>query len=83
MVTEKVYIYFNNSYNTCHSAIVVIVMSCAVFVQVTSKLESENKLVLVEKGADFESTVTFEVSGDQLTVVSVTSHAYSDQIIAR
>jgi len=39
-------------------------------VKVVASLDGE-KLVLLEKGPDFESTVTFEVSGNDLTLTQV------------
>jgi hypothetical protein len=36
----------------------------------TIKLETDNKIVMHEKGADFEATVTFTVSGDDLTLTN-------------
>jgi hypothetical protein len=91
VVPEIVYIRFknndDNSNNTSQAATLVNDYDrdyknalCCVHTQVTSTLESENKLVLIEKGADFESTVTFDVSGNQLTVVSVASNVQSNLV---
>lgn len=40
-------------------------------VKVTATLETDTKLVAHEKAADFESVLTFEVSGNELTVSQV------------
>jgi hypothetical protein len=40
-------------------------------IKVKATLDSDNKLTVIEKGADFESIVTFEVSGNEFTVTQV------------
>jgi len=40
-------------------------------VKVKITLEGDNKIVMQEKGSDFEATITLTVSGDELTVKNV------------